>query len=426
MILRNSHQACRSTNEGRRLLSTLTSPRIPNKRLDAPRLSTKPRAGPGIESYDVAVVGVGGMGSAVCHHLTKAGCKVVGIENFDIAHGHGSSHGHTRLIRSAYQEDVEYVPLVRRAYQLWRDLEQEMEEELMILNGGLDVDGVFEGALLSAQTHGLEHEILTGKDVNLEYPGFSFPEDIPILFQPEGGFLLSERCIQAHCKAAKINGAELRIGERVIGWNTEGSGVEITTKKSRVFAQYLVITAGPWISQCVPEFEAILEVERQVVGWYGSKHPELFDFERFPIFASKDSTGMWYGVPNFEGRGLKLGKLNHLKEVVKPDSIDREVSEQDITCLREYLDNNIPEAYKTPNETSVCMFTNAPDENFIIDWHPRFPQVILCSACSGHGFKFSSAIGEMISNMVTNEQKQSTNMFKIDRESLEGKLVFPC
>src|ERR671914_2535210 len=205
--------------------------------------------------YDVIIVGVGGMGSAAAWQLALRGRRVLGIERYDIPHGLGSSHGVSRIIRLPYYEDPAYVPLLRRAYELWREIEATTGEELLVITGSIDAspedDGLFQGALTSAQLHELPHEILTGAEVNARFPGYRLPASHRAVFQAEGGLIASERAIVAHVRAAQAEGAEIHARERVLGWEARANddGVVVVTDKGRYEAERLVLAAGAWMGE---------------------------------------------------------------------------------------------------------------------------------------------------------------------------------
>ncbi len=230
-----------------------------------------------MERYDVVVVGVGGMGSAALYHLARRGKRVLGIERFEIPHEQGSSHGITRIIRLAYFEHTSYVPLVRRAYELWRELEQEAGEQLLHVTGAVEGGPrIFEGALRSCHEHDLPHDVLDGAEVGRRFPAYRLPPDLELVYQPEGGFVLPERCIEAHVKGAIGHDAVVRTGERVLEWEAGENGVRVRTDRGEVEADRLVLTAGAW-SQDVARLPAgSVTAQRQVLAWLDPLEPELF------------------------------------------------------------------------------------------------------------------------------------------------------
>lgn len=363
----------------------------------------------GAATFDVIVVGVGGMGSAACFHLARRGQRVLGLERFDIPHAMGSSHGVTRIIRLPYYEDAAYVPLLRRAYALWRELETASGETLLVVTGSIDAgpeDGaIFRGALGSARLHDLSHEALTGAEVNARFPGYRLPEGARAVFQPEGGFVLSERAIVAHANAAMAAGADIRARERVLGWEARagGEGVVVTTEGGRYEAGRLVLAAGAWMADLAPTLDGVAVPERQVLAWLRPHQPALFAPSRFPVFNLEVEEGRYYGLPEWEVPGFKFGRYHHRAERSAADAVRRDVDAEDERLLRRFAERYFPDGAGATMALRVCMFTNTPDEHFVIDRHPVFPQVVLASPCSGHGYKFCSVLGEVLADLATGE-----------------------
>ena len=362
-------------------------------------------------AYDVIVLGVGGMGSAAAYHMAKRGQRVLALERFAIPHEMGSSHGFTRIIRLAYFEHLSYVPLLRRAYELWRALEHERGEQLVHVTGSIDagVPGsrTFEGSRHSCEVHSLPHAILTSAQLSKRFPGFHLPGDLLAVLQPDGGFLVPERCILAHCTLAARHGAEVRSEERVIGWDTTATGVRVTTERATYEAGQLVVTAGSWTQAMIPSLSPLLSSERQVLAWFDSADPGLFTPARFPVFNLDTHDRHWYGFPEHGTPGFKIGCYHHLHEQVDPDTLDRTaVTEGDLSLLRGLVRRCFPTADGNPLLTKVCLFTNTPDEHFILDRLPEAPAVVVASACSGHGFKFCSVVGEIVADLVERDATQ--------------------
>ena len=356
-------------------------------------------------SYDVIVIGVGGMGSAAAWHLARRGCRVLGLEQFNIPHDLGSSHGQTRIIRLAYSEHPSYVPLLRRAYTLWREIEERAGEQLLHITGALDAgpadDWVFQGSKTSCEVHGLPHEILTGIEVNQHFPGYRLPEDTMAVFQTDGGYLLPERCIVAHVEAAQEVGAEIRACEPVLDWDSNGRGVTVKTSKSTYTADRMVITAGGWIGKVVKRLDRVVQPERQVLGWFQPRRLDLFLPDRFPVFNLQVAEGRYYGLPVHGVPGFKIGRYHHLEESVDMDRIDRSAHPRDEAVLRKFAERYFPDGAGPAMSLQVCAFTNTDDGHFILDAHPECPNVFVASPCSGHGFKFCSVIGEVMADLAT-------------------------
>jgi len=356
--------------------------------------------------YDVIVVGVGGMGSAAMWQLAQRGKRVLGLERFDIPHANGSSHGVTRIIRLPYHESPAYVPLLRRAYGLWRDLEKVSGSELLVLTGSLDAsretESPFQGALQSARLHGIEHQILTGREVSARFPGYRLPADFAALYQPQGGFIASERAIVSHVNAAQERGAEIHAREPVLHWQATpgGEGVIVTTDHGRYEAASLILASGAWMGELVPVLKNKALPERQVLAWLQPLQPELFTPDRFPVFNIQVDEGRYYGLPVYEVPGFKFGRYHHLGESGPVDTIRREPDSRDETLLRSFAEKYFPLGSGPTMALRSCFFTNTPDEHFIVDFHPEHPQVILASPCSGHGYKFCSVMGEILADLA--------------------------
>lgn len=360
-------------------------------------------------AYDVIIVGIGGMGSAAAWHLARRGLKVLGLERFDIPHNMGSSHGISRIIRMPYYEDPAYVPLLHRAYELWDEIEQATGEELLVITGSIDAspedDALFQGALNSACLHDLPHEVLTGDEINARWPGYRLPSSHRAVFQARGGLIASERAIVAHVRAAQENGAEIHAREAVLGWEARpnGDGVVVTTDHGRYEAARLVLAAGAWIGDLEPSLRPIAVPERQVLAWLQPQRPDLFARDRFPVFNLQVEEGRYYGFPIYEVPGFKFGRYHHRGETSRADEVRREPDAEDERILREFSQRYFPEGSGATMALRSCMFTNTPDEHFILDHHPAHPQVVLVSPCSGHGYKFCSVIGEIVADLASGD-----------------------
>lgn len=371
-------------------------------------------------AYDTIVLGVGGMGSAAICHLATRGQRVLGIDSHDIPNVMGSSHGVTRIIRLAYCEDPSYVPLLRRAFELWHDLEDTAHEQLLITTGSLDIgpEGsmVFQGSLESCELHDLPYEALSGREMNRRFPAYSMPEDLHAVYQPDGGFVLPERSIVAHVNAALTAGAEIHGQERVVAWEPDGEGVRVRTERDTYTAQRLVVSAGAWASTLVPELTSIVQPERQVMGWFQPSDPAMFGPASFPVFNLMAEEGRYYGLPVYGVPGLKVGRYHHLEESIHPDTMDREPNQRDEETLRVLLRRYFPKADGPTMALKTCIFTNTTDEHFVIDLHPEAPQVVLATGFSGHGFKFCSVMGEVLADLAQDGSSQhDLSLFRLDR-----------
>ncbi|MFL5401818.1 MAG: N-methyl-L-tryptophan oxidase [Gemmatimonadales bacterium] len=355
-------------------------------------------------SYDVIVVGLGGMGSATLFHLARRGLRVLGLERFDLLHEYGSSHGLTRIIRLAYWEHPSYVALLQRSYELWRELETLAGERLLYITGSIDAgppgSSIFQGALKSSELHGLSHEVMDGGELHRRFPGYDLPPSMQCLYQPDGGFLLPERCNVAHVAEALARGAEARFREPVLEWGVTGGRAWVRTGRARYDAGRLVICAGPWASKLVPELAELAIPERQVLAWLQPSRPERFEIGVFPVFNLEVEEGRYYGFPSFLVPGFKFGKYHHREEQVDPETMNREPEPEDEELLRAFARRYFPDGAGPALMLKTCLFTNSPDHHFILDLHPEHPEVAIAAGFSGHGYKFCSVVGEIMADLA--------------------------
>ena len=354
--------------------------------------------------YDVIVVGVGAMGSAACYQLAKRGARVLGLEQFDIPHARGSSHGQSRMIRMAYYEHPDYVPLLRRAYELWDEIERETGQKLLHVTGGIYMgapDGeVVAGSLQSARQHGLGHELLDPADLRRRYPQFRVPDSWQGLYEDRAGFLLPERSVAAYAEAALRRGAVLHGHEPVVAWRATPAGVGVVTTRGEYEAERLVFCGGPWSSKLLGDLGAPLVVTRQVMGWVWPKVPELFGMDRLPVWAIEKPGGLYYGFPMMpDSPGLKLAD-HSFGTPTDPDGVAREVTGEDEQTFRPALERYIPDADGPTLAVRTCLYTHSPDHHFVIDRHPRHERVTVACGFSGHGFKFASVVGEVLADLA--------------------------
>ena len=376
--------------------------------------------------YNTIVIGLGTMGSAAAYYLARRGKRVLGLERFDIPHDMGSYQGYTRIIRMPYYEHPSYVMLLKRAYELWREIEQVTEEKLLHITGSLDIgpadSWVFKGALRSAMEYELAHDVLTGQALAQRFPGYQLPHDIMALYQPDGGFLAPERCVVGYCFAALNQGAELHGREGVVRWEAlpGGEGVRVHTERATYEADSLVITAGAWNDSLLSFLRGLAVPELQVLAWFQPQRPELFQQHNFPVFNLLVPEGRVYGFPVHGVPGFKIGQYHHLEERGAPEQIRRDVMPEDEQLLRDLTARYFPAAAGPLLTLKSCMFTNAPDGHFLIDLHPAYPQVSYASACSGHGFKFGSVIGEILADLAMYRQTRH-NIELFTHERFQGR-----
>jgi sarcosine oxidase len=355
-------------------------------------------------SYDVVIAGLGAMGSAAAYHLARRGRRVLGLDRFAPPHTLGSSHGQTRIIREAYFEHPCYVPLVRRAYELWAELAAASGRRLLHITGGLMLgtpdSAVVRGALRSAREHRLPHELLSAREVRQRFPALQPQEGMTAVFEPRAGVLFAEDCVSAHLEGARRAGADLRFNAPVTHWAAEGKGAVVRTAKESFRAGALLLTAGSWLPDLLPEWQLPLAVERQMLFWFDpARAQEHFLPERCPVHLWEFDAGrFFYGMPDF-GNGVKIAR-HHEGEIVSPGAVRREVSPAEAEDVRGTVRRFLPDANGPLRASAVCLYTNTPDGNFWIDWHPEHRRVLIASPCSGHGFKFSAAMGEALADLL--------------------------
>lgn len=378
-------------------------------------------------SYDTIVVGIGGMGSATLYHLAKRGQRVLGIERFDLGHSMGSSHGHTRIIRVAYFEGSQYVPIVKRAHELWKIVGSEAGMQLMHTTGSLDLAPIGQGFVESSQKscidHGLDHELLDAADIMRRYPAFRLPGTHHALFQKDGGFVLSEMAIFAHTGLAMKHGAEVHVGETVLGFlPTADGGVTVTTNRGSYSAGKIVLSAGAWIQEFAPDVLQRLSTVKQAIGWFQTRRPERFALGTLPVFILTVDEGNFYGFPIFEHPGFKIGGPHLAREPIDPNDPDRTPSPRQVEAIQQCLARYIPDAGGMPLSLRGCMYTVTPDEHFVLDHLPGLPQVLVASPCSGHGFKFASAIGEIMADLaIDGRSRFDLSPFSLNRAELAAR-----
>jgi sarcosine oxidase len=373
--------------------------------------------------YDAIIIGLGGMGSAAAWQLARRGVRVLALEQYALGHDRGSSHGHTRIIRQAYYEHPGYVPLVRRAYQGWYELEQRHGVHLLTSCPCLTI-GPAEGELVagvrrSASEHGLPIDDLSPQELARRYPAFRFGSEVVGVLEHTAGFLYVDRCVQAQLDEARRLGAELRAPEAVVDWHATPSGVTVRTAAGEYQAARLVVTAGPWAGQLLGQYGASLRVMRQVVLWLGVSDEALFRRDRFPIFIAESAGGYFYGLPALDSRGLKIARHYGAEELAGPELVDRAVTPADEVAVRSFVRAHLPAADGASRQASVCLYTLTPDRHFLIDVHPETPAVVLAAGFSGHGFKFAPVVGEVIADLAMNGRTEwPIERFRLDRPAV--------
>ena len=346
---------------------------------------------------------------------------MLGLERHSIPHALGSSHGLTRIIRLAYHEGSGYVPLVRRAMTLWEETGAMFGEQLLFTTGSLDLGpsggAFFAGSLAACREHDLPHEILTAREINSRFPAFSLPEEHAGLFQPDGGFVASERAIVAHAELARAAGAEIHTGESVLDWeHVAGGGVRVRTTRDSYKAGKLIVSAGAWLGDLVPSLAPVAVPERQVIAWFEPTDPAPFRPDAMPVTILMVEEGPYFTLPIWGGPGVKIGLHHHRFERGPADSLRREPDADDEALLRRCLVRYMPGANGPMVRATSCLYTNTPDEHFIIDTLPGNEDVIVASPCSGHGYKFASVIGEILADLgTTGTSRFDLSMFRLNR-----------
>lgn len=353
--------------------------------------------------FDVAIVGLGAMGSAAAYHLASRGAKVLGLEQFQPFHQLGSSHGDSRIIRMGYFEGEGYVPLLRRAYENWHRLEAESGRELLMQTGVLHIgppDGaIVPGALAASRLHDLPHELLTQEQAKRRFPQFHLAPDEMALLDPLGGFLRPEAAIDAMLHLARGRGAELSYGERVLELVPGDGGLILRTPRGRYEARRVIIAAGSYVAALVPALRDVARPIRTVVGWFRPR--EEFDVTpaAMPCYLREVGNDSYFGFPLIADDGLKLGRHGHLFEAIDPELPNPPVNARDREVLDAFAQDYLQAAGEPLNQIT-CRYTLLPDDFFLIDRLPGEANVIVASPCSGHGFKFTSVIGEILTDLA--------------------------
>jgi sarcosine oxidase len=362
-----------------------------------------------METSDAIVIGLGAHGSAAALALARRGLRVLGIEAGERGHSLGSSGGHSRMIRRAYFEDPGYLPLLSAAWERWDALAAATGEPLVEVTGGLYAgpadSEVFGGSVASARDQGLAHEVLDAAEIRRRWPVFTVEDEVGGLYDPGAGMIRPDRAIEAQLRLAEDAGAEVRFSERAINWRPApgggGSGLEVETDTDTFRAQSLVIAAGAWTGSFVQDLELPLEVERLPVLWFEPTiDPADLSSDRLPVWLLDTDGGTFYGFPYDPAVGLKVSR-HHSGEPCDPDSVDRSLHPADVERVRAFSRRNMPAADGPLRTSTVCLYTNTPDFDFVIDVHPSVSGVAFASACSGHGFKFAPVVGEILADLAT-------------------------
>lgn len=355
-------------------------------------------------TFDVAVIGLGATGSAATFHLARRGMRVIAIDQFKPGHDQGSSHGQSRIIRLGYFEHPSYVPLLRRAYALWRELELLSGQTLMTTTGIVEIGArdseLVSGTLASSELHNLVHEVLDAREIMRRFPAFALPDHFIGVFQPDGGFLAAQSAVQVHLKFAQTFGAILQIGQAVTRIETDGPHVRIHLGDNVVQARKIIVAAGPWLGALLPGLP--VRVTRQVLAWFDPLRAELFQQSHFPIFMLESQHGIHYGFPlGADGEpGIKIAKHHHANETVDMSNVARGIGAEDEAMIRAGIAAYLPDANGPLLNAKTCLYTMTPDGDFLIDTMPDRPRIVVASPCSGHGFKFAPVLGEILADLA--------------------------
>jgi monomeric sarcosine oxidase len=373
--------------------------------------------------YDAIVVGTGGVGSAALFHLAARGAKVLGLDRFPPGHDRGSSHGQTRIIRLAYFEHPDYVPLLQRAYELWHELERlrgrPLYHEIGLVQVGPAEGAVVKGVRRSAQQHALDVEEFDPRELSARFPGFRAAENSSAIFERRAGYLDVEACVVAHVEEAQRLGAELLTGLTVHGWRDAGELLAVDTDQGEFLARRLVLAPGAWASQVLGTLPLRLVVRRKPQYWY----PAGADYQAdhgCSAFLFETSAGIFYGLPQIDARGLKAAEHTGGNEVGDPLNIDRRSDRAEATRVESFLADHLPGVSRPSSQYSVCMYTLTPDEHFVVDRHPADPRVVLAAGLSGHGFKFTCVLGEALAELTLDGQTRlPIDFLALDRPGLQ-------
>lgn len=385
------------------------------------------------EHFDVIVVGLGAMGSSALYQLAKRNLNVLGIDRLSPPHTLGSTHGDTRITRQAIGEGEHYTPLSLRSYEIFREIEEKTNQKLLEVTGGLiissqsedasfaHVPGFFENTLAAAKRYGIRHEILEAKDIRTRFPQFNVADNEIAYYEFEAGFLRPEAIVRTQLDLARALGAQVHTNEIVKDYQESDKGITIQTAQGTYTADYLVLSIGPWLPETIDQIGSLFQVHRQVQYWFDvSASFNEFVPGKFPIFIwqIKGHEHAIYGFPAIDGPlgGVKIATEKYA-ETVRPDSVERQVTQEEAACMFEQkVAPFLPKVGATCIKSAVCLYTMTDDSAFVIDWLPSSKKVIICSPCSGHGFKHSAAIGECIADLVsTNQSKLDISVFKFDR-----------
>jgi sarcosine oxidase len=356
-------------------------------------------------TYDAIILGTGGVGSAAAFHLARRGAKVLGIDRFPAGHDRGSSHGETRIIRQAYFEHSDYVPLLLRAYELWRELEEACGIDLLhqvgLLQIGPPEGAVVRGVLASAAQHRLAVESLAASEIERRWPGFRVPKGMTGAYEAAAGYLRVERCVLAHLAAAKNLGAQFRFDSAVVATRKIAGEIEVTTEAGESFqATRLIITAGPWAPALLADFGVALTVRRKHLYWFAASDKQYHQNNGCPTFLYELPGGVYYGFPQIDELGVKVAEHSGGQTVANPLDDPRLLDAADLARVEAFVREHMPGVSQSLTHRAVCFYTMSPDEHFIVDRQPGDENTYFAAGLSGHGFKFTSVLGEALADLA--------------------------
>lgn len=355
--------------------------------------------------FDVAVIGLGAMGSAAISFLAARGARTIGIDAYFPAHALSSSHGDSRLIRMGYFEDPSYVPLLQRAYSNWRALEARLRTEILTITGVLQIGAedskIVTGTRASCKMHGLPHEVLDKMDVARRFPAFQLDDEDVAVLDPKGGYLRPEAAVMGYLKLAAQDGAVLHFGERVTAIEPGDGGVTIRSAEGHYRAKKVVVATGSWIAELIPDLKEHAVPIRQVVAWYQSQDGFATEPQRMPCFLRDEGAdGSYFGFPAIGMDSVKVGRHAHFREPIDPNQPNPPVNDRDTALLDSFIARRVPAAAGPRVSAVTCRYTMLPSEDFLLDVAPGNPNVVVASPCSGHGFKFTSVVGEILADLA--------------------------
>jgi monomeric sarcosine oxidase len=357
-----------------------------------------------MERYDVIVLGMGGVGSAALLQLARRGVRALGIDQFDPPHDRGSSHGQTRVIRQAYFEHPDYVPLLMESYRLWHDLEalsvRRLFHQVGLVQVGPMEGHVVPGVLRSAREHALAVKELSAQDSQRRWPGLRVPTDMLCVYEPAAGYLLVEDCVRAALDVASSAGADLLPNTQVRSWSADGTGVSVHSDRGDFATKQLIIAAGPWAASLLAGVNVKLVVRRKSLFWFEASGSAYDASAGFPVFLYELPSGVFYGFPKIDSRGVKAAEHSGGHEIDDPLAVDRGIDTAESRRVANFLSACLPHVSSNVTDHSVCLYTMSPDEHFIVDRHPNHPNVVFAAGLSGHGFKFTPVLGRALAELA--------------------------